>query len=377
MNNKPFYVFISWSDSPSKEIADLTYELLRSSFAVNSNIKFFLSSSENGGIDKGEKFQNKLEEKLFISNFGILILTKNNTKRPWIMFEAGSLAKIASIARVSPILFDIEENEIDKASPLYPFQYTKFSMDDFGLLFQSILKAYKKNMLELGTDESELNFNEKDNLNNLLKTKWDDFEKNVKELLNNHQYKMEMIGHNLINNGVPLERERHLREVLEKIKQFNGSRIIIFGGIPTVIRDATKELAKWIIDDTKSQLFICYEDDVLINDRKEDIKNEELLNKKKPKFEEFKMNLLGLLGDSLKKRIHFIELSERLSGYITLTGKELFFTPLLHMRSSETFTFKLENKQALDVIDYMASKSTNDILTQELDKLKDELQNEN
>jgi len=373
MGNTNLNVFISWSGTPSREIAHFTKTLLEKVFALNSkDIKFFLSSSEDGGIDKGERFQNKLDQGLFSSNFGILILTKNNIERPWIMFEAGSLAKNASVAKVSPVLFDIEEYGIDKNSPLHPFQHTKFTEGDFNLLFQSILKSYN--------GVSELKDNEKEVLSTSLKNKWEEFEKDVKKLLDDADYRAGKLSERLQNNEpssgklLYLKREQHLGELINDIERYSGNRLIIFGGIPTIIRDATKELAKWIIGDEHSQLFICYENDDLINDRKEDLKNNELLNEKKTKLEKFKNELLDLLGEGPKARIHFIELSERLSVYITLNGIDMFFTPLLNKRSSLTFTYKLEKEQILDGVDYITSKSTHALLKQELERLKSELQ---
>jgi hypothetical protein len=376
--NNDFYVFISWSDAPSREIAEYVHKLLTNVFAVNRNIKYFLSSSDNEGIDKGEKFQKKLDDSLFKSDYGIIILTKNNTKRPWIMFEAGSLAKNVKIARVCPILFDIDE--IEKNSPLFPFQYAKFSKKEFDSLFQSILKAFN--------NSEELKENEKTSLTDLLDKHWGEFENNVKNLLEDPQYKMRDLSDSLFNDGLSygnllyLEREKYLEELIKNMYKYSGSRIIIFGGIPTIIRDAAREFAKWIIDNEDSQLFFCYENEELINIRKEDLtdkaydeldKDRELINRKRAKLEEFKKYFQDELGAAPNKRIHFIELSERLSGYVTIKGNELFYTPLLHKRSSLTFTFKLKNKQMLDVIDYMISKTTDGSLKQELEILGNEL----
>jgi len=53
---------------------------------------------------------------------------------------------------------------------------------------------------------------------------------------------------------------------------------------------------------------------------------------------------------------------------------DLFFTPLLHKRSSLTFTFKLIDKEMLDVVDYMISKLPDDcLLIKELEIVKQEL----
>jgi len=376
--SQEFIVFISWSTEPSKQIAEEVKKLFNSVFAMNRNIKFFLSSSVKGGIDKGEKFQRKLEDNLVKSNFGLIILTKNNKTRSWIMFESGALSKNVDIARVSPILFDIED--IEKESPLFGFQNTKFSKEDFNLLSQSILKAFN--------DSDVLTAEEETTLFTQLDSKWGVFEENVNRLLNDTIYKMNDLNHSLYNEGLSsenllyLERDKQLEELIDYLHNNKLSRIIIFGGISTIIRDATKELAKWIIDNENSQLFICYENDDLISERNDDLtdnvygnlnKDTELLNRKKNKLNTFMEYFNQELGIKPNKRIHFIELSERLSGYVTINGNELFFTPLLHKRSSLTFTFKLKDKQMLDVVDYMISKLPDDCrLISELEMVKSE-----
>ena len=373
-----FNIFISWSGSPSKEIAEHVKELLGAVFAINRNIEFFLSSSEERGIDKGDRFQKKIDENLFKSDFGILIMTKNNITRPWIMFEAGSLAKNVDISKVSPILFDIDE--IEKESPLFAFQYAKFTENEFNSLFQSILKSCN------GTDE--LKTEEKDSLTDSLKKKWKDFEGKINALLNDPKYKVNELSHSLhkelsSDKLVYLTREEHLKVLIKDIDKYNGSRIIIFGGISTVIREAANKFVKWIVADENSQLFICYENEGLVKNREEDLddnvyegsnvgKNEELMKRKLTDFDIFKNHFLKMLGESPLERVHFIELTERLSGYVTIHGDELFFTPLLHKRSSLTFTFKLEKKQMLDVIDYMIPKITEESLKRELKMLKSE-----
>ncbi|GHV92718.1 hypothetical protein AGMMS50268_32210 [Spirochaetia bacterium] len=191
--------------------------------------------------------------------------------------------------------------------------------------------------------------------------------------------------------GHYIERETHLKELIRGLQGNKNkvSRIILFGGIPTIIRKSAKELSKWLIDNEKSKLFICYESNDLINNRKDDLKEdaydnhtnkeEELLKRKTTDLEVFRNYFEDELGPNLRQRICFIQLLEHLSGYVTVNGTEIFFTPLLHKRSSETFTFtfKFEQKEALDVVDYMISKLPNDSseLIRELELIRTELKN--
>lgn len=55
--------------------------------------------------------------------FGILCLTEENVKSPWLLFEAGALAKAIEEGAVCPYLFDLEVSQI--TGPLDQFQARK------------------------------------------------------------------------------------------------------------------------------------------------------------------------------------------------------------------------------------------------------------
>lgn len=382
MANDNFHVFISWSKEPSKQIAEEIKQLFEAVFAINGNIKFFLSSSDGGGIGKGERFLKVLNENLSKCNFGIIVLTKNNIEQPWIMYEAGSLAKDLEKGKVTPIFFDIEE--IEKGSPLFQFQHVKYAKEEFYELAKSILKAYY--------NDDSLTENAKNNILKSLDEKWPRFEESVDEMLKSTNYKINDLAKSLsLSKTQPhLKREKHLEGLIRSIDNNRNSRIVIFGGISSIVRDSTKDLAKWLIANETSQLFICYEDEKLVNDRDKDLvadaydlldksdgiysKSDELRKRKITEFADFKNYFTNELGPSPNSRIYFIELSERLSGYVTINGCESFFTPLLHKRSEETYTFELTPNQLLDVVDYMISKLSDGCsLISELEKVKSEI----
>ncbi len=127
MHNK-LTIFISWSKSPAKEIATNIKSLLEEIFP-DPNIEIFLSSAVNNGIVAGERFRNKLDNKLMESNFGILVLTGNNFERPWMMFESGALSKNTDNSRIVPIIFNRSREELE--SPIKNFQCIKYSEEGF------------------------------------------------------------------------------------------------------------------------------------------------------------------------------------------------------------------------------------------------------
>jgi hypothetical protein len=71
-------------------------------------------------IGAGSRWGVELSSELESSNFGILCLTPENTKAPWVLFEAGALAKIVKVARVVPYRLHLRATDVEM--PLAQFQ---------------------------------------------------------------------------------------------------------------------------------------------------------------------------------------------------------------------------------------------------------------
>jgi hypothetical protein len=130
-------IFISWSGNLSHEVALVLKDWIPS---VIQNLETYVSSED---IDKGARWSNDISKELESSNFGILCLTKENIKEPWVNFEAGALSKVLDNSRVCPFLFGIKRSEI-KSGPLFQFQSTIFKKEDVLKLMLSINKDFGK-----------------------------------------------------------------------------------------------------------------------------------------------------------------------------------------------------------------------------------------
>jgi len=97
-------------------------------------------------IEKGARWNIEISKELEESSVGILCLTQNNLKAPWLMFEAGALAKSLEKSRVIPILFGVEPSEL--SGPLVQFQAVSFNRDDIYKLVKTINKALGKDKLD-------------------------------------------------------------------------------------------------------------------------------------------------------------------------------------------------------------------------------------
>jgi hypothetical protein len=58
-------------------------------------------------IETGARWAEAIGSNLSDSNYGIVVVTKDNQQKPWLLFEAGALSKAIKEARVVPLLADL------------------------------------------------------------------------------------------------------------------------------------------------------------------------------------------------------------------------------------------------------------------------------
>ena len=109
-------VFISWSGERSKRVALFLREWLS---CVLQNVNPWVSSKD---IDRGSLWFSEISQKLGETAVGVICLTQENKEKPWILFEAGALAKGLSSNRVCTLLIDLEPKDI--GDPLAQFNHT-------------------------------------------------------------------------------------------------------------------------------------------------------------------------------------------------------------------------------------------------------------
>jgi hypothetical protein len=90
-------------------------------------------------IAGGDRWAIEIAKELEKSNFGIICLTRENIESPWILFEAGSLAKSLKDSRVVPLLLDIDFSEI--SGPLAQFQAKKVDVASLRDIVRSVNQA--------------------------------------------------------------------------------------------------------------------------------------------------------------------------------------------------------------------------------------------
>jgi TIR domain len=114
----PTKVFISWSGPLSQKLGEALHKWLPSTLQA---VKPYFSPED---IQKGAKWSSEISGELGTSDIGIICLTRDNTEKPWILFEAGALSKSLEKGRVCTLLFDPEWSDLK--GPLTSFQHTRF-----------------------------------------------------------------------------------------------------------------------------------------------------------------------------------------------------------------------------------------------------------
>lgn len=123
-------VFISWSGERSQVLAQALREWLP---LVLDYVEPWLSEAD---VAAGDRWAQEVAKELEASNFGIICVTPENVAAPWVLFEAGALAKSMQGARVVPLLFGLEFSDI--SGPLAQFQAKKVERAGLGEIIQSI-----------------------------------------------------------------------------------------------------------------------------------------------------------------------------------------------------------------------------------------------
>lgn len=154
-------VFISWSGERSQALAKALRDWLP---LVLHYAEPWLSQSD---IDAGDRWGLEVAKELDASAFGVSCITSENIVAPWLLFEAGALAKSLQEGRVVPLLLDVDFADI--SGPLAQFQAKKVERNG---LFDTIVAINKVATAPVAEAR----------LNQLFGALWPDLEKTIGEL---------------------------------------------------------------------------------------------------------------------------------------------------------------------------------------------------
>jgi len=155
-------IFISWSGTPARELAEFLQHWLQK---VIQELDPFVS---NKSIEKGSRWSPEIAKRLSETSQAIVCVTSENQQASWLNFEAGALAK-ATDSRVRTLLVDIVPSDV--TGPLSEFQHT--------------IAASKEDVWDMIEDinancDRELS---KDVLRPTFDREWPDFEAKIAEVV--------------------------------------------------------------------------------------------------------------------------------------------------------------------------------------------------
>lgn len=162
-------VFLSWSGQQSHDMAQALNEWLP--HVINA-VKPWLSSQD---IDKGARWFEEIGNTLQESSFGILCLTADNIKAPWILFEAGALSKSLGQSKVCPLLTNIKNADLQ--GPLAQFNTAGVSKEE-------ILKLLKSLNSNLNADQART----ESQLDEAFSVWWPKLEAKIESIVNVNNY---------------------------------------------------------------------------------------------------------------------------------------------------------------------------------------------
>lgn len=168
----PTKIFLSWSGELSRNIADTLKEWLP--LVIQETEPFFSEID----IEKGSVGIEKILSNLKESKVSIIVLTKENTSKPWILFEAGCIHGHGGAA--CSLLINLQTE--DTAAPLQQLQQTRFNKEDIYQLIQTINSKCEKPL-------------EKDILSKSFDAHWANLQQKVDDLLKQNTQIQEALYH--------------------------------------------------------------------------------------------------------------------------------------------------------------------------------------
>lgn len=108
-------VFVSWAKDTSRVVADALKDWLPD---VIQSLEPWVSSADVGA---GARWSAEIAQALSEARIGIICVTAENQREPWLLFEAGALAKTLKDTFVCPYLIQMDPSDLSPG-PLTQFQ---------------------------------------------------------------------------------------------------------------------------------------------------------------------------------------------------------------------------------------------------------------
>lgn len=203
-NEQRIKIFLSWSGKKSQELATLFKTYVTD---ILPKIDFYFSPDDLKG---GEKWRQSIEEGLNNNTYGIIFLTPSNLTSKWVYFEAGAISKSTKQAKILPLLYQIDINEIGQ--PFSDYQCKMFSKDSILTTIYEMNEC-QANVYKLPKDTIKRNF---DRLSDEIQSNIEQIDK-INEV--NEDNSLEIEDANL------LESDDKINEILQILREQSSDNI--------------------------------------------------------------------------------------------------------------------------------------------------------
>ena len=153
-------IFISWSGERSRLLAEIMHKWIP---RIIQSVDPWMSERD---LEKGDRWFHSLSNELSSKSIGLICVTPENQKSPWLLFEAGAISRDIGKSKVCPVIYGMSADEL--SSPLNLFQATLLCKGDFFKLLRTI------NEINL-TISSFI-------LEDALDRHWDDIDREIKDI---------------------------------------------------------------------------------------------------------------------------------------------------------------------------------------------------
>jgi len=233
-------VFISWSGEQSRAIGEVLRDWIPS---VLQAAKPYFSPED---VSKGARWNSEISAELESSQVGLLLLTRENQHAPWLVFEAGALAKNLDKARVCPLLFgDLKPSDV--TGPLSGFQGAPFSKEEMKRVAKMINSQLGENALESPVFDT------------VFDKWWPDLETGVQKALHDHSAnkvqrarpEREILDEMLSlvrklsedRDRTGVHREAQLQQVNLKLAEDNSRKLVVLANLNEALGELIGSLA--------------------------------------------------------------------------------------------------------------------------------------
>lgn len=240
-------VFLSWSGERSKRVANMLSDWLS---CVIQTCRPWVSTRD---IDRGALWFSEINDKLQATSIGVICLTKENINRPWILFEAGALAKGLNGSRVCTLLIDLKPGEI--TDPLAQFNHT---LPEKESIYQ-LVKTLNSSLASGGLNESVLE--------KVFDTYWPQFEIDFQKIIASTDSK------NIESTSIQPSSENMFSSIMEMLQTMNGR-------LRRLEKDSSFEFStpRYQLKPPKENIYKNKAVDLLMNFKKDNLPAERAIN---------------------------------------------------------------------------------------------------